>query len=63
MLKKLLRFKNLKERNYVNSWNQLNPLIEKHGFPKGRYAMLHTGLVNGLRINVIRSGLMIWPRY
>jgi hypothetical protein len=37
MLKKLLRFKNLKERNYANSRNQLEVLIREYGFPPGKY--------------------------
>jgi hypothetical protein len=36
MLKKLLRFKNLKERGYVTSRNQLRVLIKRCGFPPGR---------------------------
>jgi predicted DNA-binding transcriptional regulator AlpA len=36
MIKRLLRFKHLKERNYVASRNQLKTLIKKHGFPQGR---------------------------
>jgi hypothetical protein len=37
MLKKLLRYKNLKERGYVNSRNQLKALIKRCGFPPGRH--------------------------
>jgi hypothetical protein len=33
---KWLRFRDLKERQIVDSWPQLGNLIEKQGFPRGR---------------------------
>jgi predicted DNA-binding transcriptional regulator AlpA len=32
-----LRFRHLKQRRVVENWPQLKRLIEKHGFPPGRY--------------------------
>jgi predicted DNA-binding transcriptional regulator AlpA len=36
MSSRFVRFCHLKERGVVNSWAQLNNLIKKHGFPRGR---------------------------
>jgi hypothetical protein len=36
MIKKLLRFHHLKERNVVKSWAQLKRLQDLYGFPQGR---------------------------
>jgi predicted DNA-binding transcriptional regulator AlpA len=36
MLPTFLRFRDLKERNVVDSWPQLNNLIDNYGFPPGR---------------------------
>jgi predicted DNA-binding transcriptional regulator AlpA len=33
----LLRFKQLQQRRIVSNWPQLKELIEKHGFPVGKY--------------------------
>ena len=41
MLPTLLRFRDLKERGYVDSHPQLKHLIEKYGFPRGRLASPH----------------------
>jgi predicted DNA-binding transcriptional regulator AlpA len=39
---KWLRFRNLKERQIVDSWPQLRNLVEKQGFPPGRMLGLNT---------------------
>jgi predicted DNA-binding transcriptional regulator AlpA len=36
MLPMLLRFRDLKAMNYVQSWPQLKSMIENEGFPRGR---------------------------
>jgi hypothetical protein len=36
MLPHFVRFRDLKERNIVQSWPALNDLIENEGFPRGR---------------------------
>jgi predicted DNA-binding transcriptional regulator AlpA len=33
----LIRFRHLKERGIVENWPQLKRLVEKCGFPSGRY--------------------------
>jgi hypothetical protein len=36
MIRRLLRFRDLKQRGYVDNWAQLKRLQERYGFPQGR---------------------------
>jgi hypothetical protein len=41
-MRKVIRFRHLKERGIVDNWPQVKRLVEQQGFPPGRYLGANT---------------------